>query len=212
MRLGRRRGGIFIPLEACADGSTAWNTAYLPINSNHLYDNTGGRYNVSRVLNSDFTLNVAAYEAYSEVWQSAGNAVVFGAFFAVCTPHCCCCPALSDLTILADTATMVHVALYYRTEVINGVRAVFQRKNVRTTSKRCRLLILFQPRLAYNDVHNRLMRKYKEVPEWWYMTILCVALAFGIAANEVYQTQMVRPSLPTPRLTVDSRFGPSSSV
>lgn len=42
--------------------TNTWSTAYLPINSNHIFDNSGVRYNVSRILNSDFTINVAAYE------------------------------------------------------------------------------------------------------------------------------------------------------
>ncbi|MEW5320215.1 MAG: hypothetical protein WDW38_011304 [Sanguina aurantia] len=100
-----------------------------------VFDNTGARFNVSKVLNADFTLDVDAFEAYSGAYQSAGNAVVFFAFFAV------------------YTATLVHIILYYRPEVISGFRAVLQRKN---------------PRDAYNDVHNRLMRRYPEVPEWWF--------------------------------------------
>ncbi|KAL8283781.1 hypothetical protein RQP46_005213 [Phenoliferia psychrophenolica] len=135
--------------------TNTWNTGYLPINSNHLFDNTGGRFNVSKVLNPDFTLNVQKFEGYSEAYQSAGNAVVFFAFFAV------------------YTATLMHIILYYRPEVINGFRAVMQRKN---------------PRDAYHDVHNRLMRRYKEVPEWWFGIVLVISLALGIAANEHYHT------------------------
>ncbi|KAL8292594.1 hypothetical protein RQP46_001206 [Phenoliferia psychrophenolica] len=137
--------------------TNTWYTGYLLINSNHIFDNTGARYNVSRIINSDFTLNVAAYESYSQVYQSAGNAVVFFAFFAV------------------YTATLMHIILYFRVEVVNGFRAVFQRKNARD---------------AYNDVHNRLMRKYKEVPEWWFFAVFVVSLVFGIVANEHYHTEM----------------------
>lgn len=45
-----------------------------------------------------------------------------------------------------------------------------------------------QARDAYSDVHNRLMRVYPEVPEWWFGAILVVSLIFGIVANEVYHT------------------------
>lgn len=35
------------------------------------------------------------------------------------------------LSFSTDTATIVHVGLYYRAEVINGMRAVFRRHSVR---------------------------------------------------------------------------------
>ncbi|KAK4702324.1 hypothetical protein P7C70_g3898, partial [Phenoliferia sp. Uapishka_3] len=103
----------------------------------------------------------------------------------------------TDTNPIVYTATLVHIILYYRPEVLAGFRAVYQRKNARD---------------AYNDVHNRLMRRYKEVPEWWFGIVLVISLIFGIGewqnlylrdlsltsplispakvANEVYHTQM----------------------
>lgn len=62
--------------------SNVWNTAYFNINSSHTFDNTGALYNVSRILNADYTLNVEDYEAYSQPYLSASYAVVYMAFFA----------------------------------------------------------------------------------------------------------------------------------
>lgn len=87
--------------------TNTWYTGYLPINSNHLFDNTGSRFNVSRIINSDFTLNVQEYENYSPAYQTAGNAVVFFFFFAI------------------YTATAVHAGLYYKKEIMNGFRVRF---------------------------------------------------------------------------------------
>ncbi|KAL8290373.1 hypothetical protein RQP46_002631 [Phenoliferia psychrophenolica] len=112
--------------------TNTWYTAYLPINSNHLFANTGKAYNISKILTPEFTLDEEKFALYGYPYQSAGNAVLFAAFFAV------------------YTATLMHIILYFRPEVINGFRAVFQRKSARD---------------AYNDVHNRLMRRYDEVPE-----------------------------------------------
>lgn len=137
--------------------TNTWNTAYLPINSNHLFDNTGSRYNVSKILNPDFTLNVQEYENYSPAYQTAGNATVFFFFFAI------------------YTATIMHIILYYRKEVSAGFKALWQRRNARD---------------AYTDVHNRLMKAYKEVPEYWFAGIFVINLVFGIVAMEKYHTQM----------------------
>ncbi|KAL8283601.1 hypothetical protein RQP46_005396 [Phenoliferia psychrophenolica] len=152
-------GMVFIglPFICIVYWKNLWFSGYLPIVSSTLFDNTGSPYNVSRVMGPDYKLDVAGYEGYSAPYQTAGNALEFFAFFAV------------------YTATLVHIGLYHRTEIMNGFRAVIRREN---------------PRDAYNDVHNRLMRAYKEVPEWWYLTILVISVVFGIVANEVYETQL----------------------
>jgi OPT family oligopeptide transporter len=38
------------------------------------------------------------------------------------------------------------------------------------------------------DVHNRLMRVYREVPEWWYMICLAIAIALGMVGIAVWPT------------------------
>lgn len=49
--------------------SNVWNSAYLPIQSNSVFDNTGKAYNVSRVINKQdgFQLDPVKYEKYSTV-------------------------------------------------------------------------------------------------------------------------------------------------
>jgi len=51
--------------------TNTWNTAYFPINSPDVFDNTGGQYNVTRILNADYSLNLDAYLAYSPPYLSA---------------------------------------------------------------------------------------------------------------------------------------------
>ncbi|WRX19548.1 Oligopeptide transporter [Theobroma cacao] len=43
------------------------------------------------------------------------------------------------------------------------------------------------------DVHTRLMRKYKQVPEWWFVCILLVNIAATILACEYYNDQLQLP-------------------
>ena len=49
--------------------TNVWNSAYLPIQSNSVYDNTGIVYNVSRVINKSdgYQLDPVKYENYSTV-------------------------------------------------------------------------------------------------------------------------------------------------
>jgi len=71
------------------------------------------------------------------------------------------------------TALIVHVALYYHKELSAGFRSMLQSATGREN---------------FTDLHNRLMKPYKEVPEWWYLLILLFSLATGIAFNVHYET------------------------
>ncbi|KAH8919020.1 oligopeptide transporter 4 [Atractiella rhizophila] len=136
--------------------SNIWQTGYLPLNDNHLWDRNGHRYNVSRILTSEHTLDKEAYNNYSPAYWGAANALLYGFFFAF------------------YTAGLVHAALYHYKPIIDGFRAMKEWKNAQT---------------GYNDLHNRLMRNYAEVPEWWFGCIMVVSLTCGIVMVEIYDTQ-----------------------
>lgn len=43
------------------------------------------------------------------------------------------------------------------------------------------------------DVHTRLMRKYKQVPEWWFICILLVNIAATIFTCQYYNDELQLP-------------------
>ena len=43
------------------------------------------------------------------------------------------------------------------------------------------------------DIHTRLMRKYKQVPEWWFVCILLANIAVTVFACEYYNDQLQLP-------------------
>jgi hypothetical protein len=95
-------GGVIIFFVIPALGASytgAWYSDYLPMQDTKSYDNTGARYNVSRVMNADVTLNVEAYEAYSPLFLSTNFAMCYGVSFATIS------------------ALVVHTALYNGKEV-----------------------------------------------------------------------------------------------
>jgi OPT family oligopeptide transporter len=67
------------------------------------------------------------------------------------------------------TATLMHAFLYFRKQIWNQARRSLKE----------------QP-----DIHARLMARYPEVPEWWYMIIFITMFVFGAVAIEVYHTGM----------------------
>ncbi|KAJ7032867.1 OPT-domain-containing protein [Mycena alexandri] len=104
-------GTLFtLPMIVALWYSNTWNTGYLPVNSNLIFDNTGQLYSVGSVVGSDTLFNQTMYESYSPAYLSAANALVYGAFFAL------------------YTATLTHAFLYYRHEIIHGFRSILSRR------------------------------------------------------------------------------------
>ncbi|KAI3924581.1 hypothetical protein MKX01_038021 [Papaver californicum] len=73
----------------------------------------------------------------------------------------------------ALSATIVHVALFHGREIWQQSKSAFQEKKM--------------------DVHTRLMSKYNQVPEWWFVSILIANIAATIFACEYYNDQLQLP-------------------
>ncbi|KAK7420741.1 hypothetical protein QQX98_002543 [Neonectria punicea] len=136
--------------------SMYWNntyfTGYLPINTNTMFDHTGAKYNVSSILNEDGLLDEAKYQAYSQVYIAASSITYYIFFFAV------------------YSAVISYAAIYHWNDIKLGFKSLWWslRKNGKVNE--------------FKDVHTKLMEKYREVPEWWYLILNLVGIALGIAS------------------------------
>ncbi|CAM8950570.1 unnamed protein product [Rhodiola kirilowii] len=72
----------------------------------------------------------------------------------------------------ALSATLVHVLLFHGREIWEKRKSSFVRKM---------------------DIHTRLMSKYKQVPAWWFISILIGNIVFSIFACEYYNEQLQLP-------------------
>lgn len=142
--------------------TNAYNSAHIPINSNLPWDRFGKRYNVTRVLDDRGFLDLNKYNEYSKPYLSAGNITAYTFFFAV------------------YTAAITHAILSHRHEIYLGFRGAF--KNIFKSNKTA------IEEAEQSDVHMRHMRKYKEVPEWWYLIILVLATALGMFSVAYWPT------------------------
>lgn len=148
--------------------TNTWNTGYLPINTNRVWDHFGQLYNVSRAIDSHGMYDHEKYMDYSAAYLGAANAIVYGCFFAI------------------YSAAVTHVFLFHRYEIVMGFKNLWAslRRRTRDTSGQ------------YKDVHNRLMAAYPEVSEWYYLGTLLLAAVLGfigIAAWPTYTTVGVVP-------------------
>ncbi|KAB5564651.1 hypothetical protein DKX38_004705 [Salix brachista] len=126
-----------------------------PIFSDDLFTATGQEYNITAIIDSNFHLDLAAYDREGPLYLSTFFAVTYGVGFA------------------ALTATIMHVALFHGREIWEQSMASFQEKTM--------------------DIHSTLMRKYTQVPEWWFVCILLVNIALTIFTCEYYKDQLQLP-------------------
>ncbi|RDW82268.1 OPT-domain-containing protein [Coleophoma cylindrospora] len=133
-----------------------YNTAYLPINSSAAFANDGTSYNASKVVVNN-KLNESLYQQYSPPFYSAGYVLTVGANFAFYPVY--------FLYIMGNQWSTVSTAYV---DFYKGLR--YGKGNYEGTM----------------DVHSRLMSKYKEVPDWWFLLILLAAIVVSIVFLEVY--------------------------
>jgi hypothetical protein len=93
--------GIFVIITTVGIAYTgALYSEYLPINTSRLFDNTGKRYQVLKILTPDFKFDEEKYKAYSPIFLAPTFALNYGLSFA------------------ALMAAVVHTTLFHRKEIV----------------------------------------------------------------------------------------------
>ncbi|PWY89075.1 small oligopeptide transporter [Aspergillus heteromorphus CBS 117.55] len=131
--------------------SGLWYGEYLPISDSNSYDNTGAQYNVTRILTSEFTLNLKAYKEYSPLFLSTTFTLCYGLSFA------------------GVIAVIIHAGLFHGKEIWERFRNFGKEEE---------------------DIHARLMSRYKTVPLWWYAAVTLVMMAISLAIILGYPTHL----------------------
>lgn len=165
-------------------------SAYMPILSAAVFDNRGKPYDVSKILTDKFLFDENAYKNYSRVFLPITYVLSYALQFA------------------ALTALISHTALWHGKDIWRQWRrswAEIRKKpsaeyeplpgnNVRNgrpaSPQMYRSSTTSEPELedllTAEDVHNRLMRRYEDVPIWWYITTGVSMTAIGIFVVEYY--------------------------
>ncbi|KAL6706576.1 hypothetical protein ACN47E_005332 [Coniothyrium glycines] len=168
-------------------------SSYMPILSAAVWDNRGKPYNVSKILTPDFLFDEAAYKEYSRVYLPITYVLSYALQFA------------------ALTALLSHTALWHGKDIWRQwsrswaeIRkedyqplASSSESNGRPASPticRVRSSTTSEPEiedlLNAEDVHNRLMRKYDDVPIAWYLLTGVSMAAIGMFVVEYYPVHL----------------------
>lgn len=73
------------------------------------------------------------------------------------------------LNFAAVVAVFVHCALYHGKDIYNKLK---------------------DAKHGGEDIHKKLMARYKEVPDWWYLILFLIVFALSIVVIAVYDTQL----------------------
>lgn len=175
-------------------------SSYMPIVSAAVFDNTGKIYDVSKILTKDFVFDQEAYRNYSRVFLPITYVLSYGVQFA------------------GLAALLTHTACWHGKDIVTQWKrslqeakeepqAVYQplsdqpddhpNETARTHSLRqTRSMSMsksdsgLENLMNREDVHNRLMKRYKDAPMKWYLITFVTMLMVGIFVVEYYPVHL----------------------
>ncbi|KAM0280918.1 hypothetical protein ACHAQH_003807 [Verticillium albo-atrum] len=184
-------GGMFIVMWFVAPIAYYGNmfySSYMPILSSAVFDNTGNVYNVSRILTDDFLFDKEAYTNYSRVFLPITYVLSYGVQFA------------------GLAALLTHTACWHGKDMWETWKTSWQEAREEgkptyqplsndpdpaapdspATPGLSRASSNAESHLFKEDVHSRLMRRYKDAPISWYLMTFVSMLAIGMFVVEYY--------------------------
>jgi OPT family oligopeptide transporter len=162
-------------------------SSYMPILSAAVFDNTGNVYDVSKVLTEDFMFDREAYSKYSRVFLPITYVLSYGVQFAglaALLTHTICWHGKDIWTqwkrSLEETSGE-QKGTYQPVSEPSGRSARSPNGRDRGAS---RSSMSIDGIMSREDVHNRLMRRYKDAPMMWYLMTFVSMTAIGIFVVE----------------------------
>jgi OPT family small oligopeptide transporter len=180
---GALMGGMFILAIYMTNTSS---TAYIPINSSGIFDNTAKSYNISRILMPGTAIiNETAYQEYSPAFYSAGNLMVYGAFFAFypLTMVFICLDAWKPLLRAFKSMGSAAGSMTKRIAISLGkATGCLFKGRFREAAGHLNEMMKEDGSIydGFNDPLTQMMRKYPEVPDWWFLIIALISFIFAI--------------------------------
>ncbi|KAI1146320.1 OPT-domain-containing protein [Nemania diffusa] len=166
-------------------------SSYMPILSASVFDNTGHIYDVGRILTPDFLFDRAAYSKYSRVYLPITYVLSYGLQFAGLASlltHTACWHGKDIWTqwkrSLKEAGDEDGPSYQPLESDGNGVASFRRNESAMSSSANIEDL------LNREDVHNRLMRRYKDAPIYWYLLTFISMTAVGIFVVEYYPVHL----------------------
>ncbi|KAL9582916.1 MAG: hypothetical protein Q9212_003016 [Teloschistes hypoglaucus] len=170
-------------------------SAFMPILSSSVFDNTGKEYDVSRILTPDYLFDRKKYEAYSQVYLPITYALAYGVQFAglsALVTHTACWYGKEIWQVsqqsVANDPTQASVAYEPIPNRTNGKGVNHARSNSKESDSSGEVGL--DTSMSGDDVHARLMRRYEDAPASWYLATFLTMLAIGLFVVTYYPTHL----------------------
>jgi OPT family oligopeptide transporter len=167
---------LFFWVIAPALHFSGWSYAeYLPFFNNKSWDNTQHHYNITRILNPDYTFNLKEYEAYSPLFLGTAFALCYGLSFA------------AIISVIVNTAIFSSSDIWARFREREGELPFL---NTLPLPYSATWIIGWTETSqgALDDIHMKMMRKYVQVPWWWFATLFVVFAALSFVTCYAWPT------------------------
>ncbi|KAI4869362.1 OPT-domain-containing protein [Hypoxylon rubiginosum] len=183
-------GGLVIVMWVIAPiayYSNVFYSSYMPILSASVFDNTGKIYDVSKILTPDFLFDREAYSNYSRVFLPITYVLSYGLQFAGLASlltHTTCWHG-KDIYVqwkrsLKEAEEEGRPAYQPLQSEVDRTPSNGDHHGIAMSSS------TFDNIMSHEDVHNRLMRRYKDAPITWYLLTFVTMIAIGIFLVEYY--------------------------
>jgi hypothetical protein len=164
-------------------------SSYMPILSAAVFDNTGEVYNVSKILTKDFLFDKEAYQNYSRVFLPITYVLSYGVQFAGLASLLTHTACWHGKDIWTQWKRSLQEAKEEPTLLYRPIsRSNSEPRSTSPGSRGRRILSQSQSSIdnimSREDVHNRLMRRYKDAPMMWYLMTFISMTAIGIFVCE----------------------------
>lgn len=159
----------------------------MPISTGGSFDNTGAKYNVSRILTADSTFDLESYEAYSPLFLSTTFAVSYGLSFASITAtlthalcvSCAICQSQSDFFFL-------HQPLLPQADLDPGSSG---HERTARYSRPVNVGLPSSPRVVVRCHLRRHVRLWYQCVVFLYTLISCILTCPALVSIEVWDTK-----------------------
>ncbi|PNP52133.1 hypothetical protein THARTR1_07342 [Trichoderma harzianum] len=170
-------------------------SSYMPILSAAVFDNTGKVYDVSKILTADFLFDREAYSNYSRVFLPVTYMLSYGVQFAGLA-------ALLTHTLCWHGQDIWHTWKKSLVEARGQGKEGYQQvSDSPDPSSATAAQPEGTPRvsmsgshieglMSHEDIHSRLMKRYKDAPVSWYFATFVSMAAIGIFVVEYYPVHL----------------------
>ncbi|KAK6945864.1 Oligopeptide transporter, OPT superfamily [Dillenia turbinata] len=149
-------------------GLDLYSAKRFPIISPGIFTSQGQTYDLGAIVEDNFELDLSQYGKQGKIYLSMYFALCYGFGFA------------------AIASTLTHVGFFYGRQITDSASSFI--KMNREIYQKC-----IGSYKGKEDIHTRMMRRYKEIPNWWFHVMLGVTVAVSLVLFIFLNDQVQMP-------------------